>query len=173
MKIQLFITGGTIDARYNPSTAKVDAGYNNPSNAKVDHDGSHIADMLRQGRSKVDIDLEELMLVDSRDITDEQRQLILEKCHAADTEKIIITHGTDTMVQTAEFLGQNIKDKTVVLVGAMVPFVYMGSDAPFNLGSAVTAVQLLHNGVYITMNGKVFNWDNVQKNFDTDEFQEK
>jgi L-asparaginase len=159
MKIKLFITGGTIDARYNLLKAK------------VDYDKSHIAEMLKQGRSKVEIDLEQLALIDSGDISDEQRKLMLDKCRAEETNKIIITHGTDTMVQTAEFLGQNITDKTVVLVGSMIPFVFMGSDALFNLGTAVTAVQLLNNGVYITMNGKVFNWDNVQKNFDIGEFQ--
>src|ERR1700756_1682807 len=161
MKIKLFITGGTVDARYNLLKAK------------VDYDKSHIADMLKQGRSKADIDLEELMLLDSGDITSEQRQLLLEKCKSADTDKIIITHGTDTMVQTAELLGQNISDKTIVLVGAMIPFVFKGSDGLFNLGAAVTAVQLLNKGVYVTMNGKVFNWDNVQKNFDVGEFEEK
>ena len=162
MKIKLYITGGTIDARYNLLKAK------------VDYDRSHIDDMLEQARSRVEIDLEQLTLKDSGDINDEDRQQILEKCKMADTDKIIITHGTDTMVQAAELLGgAGLTDKTIVLVGAMIPFVFKGSDALFNLGAAVTAVQLLGNGVYLAMNGRVFNWDNVQKNFDIGEFQEK
>lgn len=161
MKIKLFITGGTIDARYNYL------------NGKVDYDETHIKKMLSQGRSRVNIDIEQLMLLDSRDITEEQRQQLLEKCRATDTDNIVITHGTDTMVQTAEFLGKNIEDKTIVLVGAMVPYTFKESDALFNLGAAVAAAQILDNGVYIAMNGKIFTWDNVKKNFDIGEFQEK
>jgi L-asparaginase len=161
MKIKLLITGGTIDARYNYLKAK------------VDYNESHLKDMLKQGRVRVDIDLEQLMLVDSGDISDEQRQQILEKCKLSDTDRIIITHGTDTMVETAKYLGQSVQDKTIVIVGAMIPYVFHGSDALFNLGAAITAVQLLERGVYVTMNGKVFNWDNVKKNFDIGEFQEQ
>ena len=159
MKIKLFITGGTIDAQYNFLKAKVDYG------------DSHIGKMLEQGRARVEIDLEQIMLKDSGDIDDNQRQQILEKCNNSETDKIIITHGTDTMVKTAEFLGKNIVDKTIVIVGAMIPYTFKESDALFNLGAAVTAVQLLDKGVFLTMNGKVFMWDNVKKNFDIGEFQ--
>lgn len=161
MRIKLLITGGTIDAQYNYVAAK------------VDYDETHIEDMLKQGRARVDIELEQLMLVDSGDIKEEQRQQILDKCKASETDRIVITHGTDTLVETAEVLGQNVHDKTIVLVGSMIPYVFEGSDALFNLGSAITAVQILDKGVYVTMNGKVFNWDNVKKNFDLAEFQEK
>ncbi|HEY5441976.1 MAG TPA: asparaginase domain-containing protein [Candidatus Saccharimonadales bacterium] len=161
MKIKLLITGGTIDARYNYLKAT------------VDYDKTHLKDMLDQGRSRVDIDIEQLTLVDSDKITDEQRQQILEKCNNAEADKIIITHGTDTMVETARFLGENIQDKTIVLVGSMIPYAFKGSDALFNLGAGVTAVQILDKGVFITMNGKVFNWDEVKKNFEIGEFQEK
>lgn len=159
MKIKLLLTGGTIDAQYNYLTAK------------VDYDKTHIEDMLNQGRSRADIDVEQLVLVNSADMTDDHRQQMLEKCNNADTDKIVITHGTDTMVETARFLGEKIQDKTIVLVGAMIPYVFKGSDALFNLGGALVAVQALDKGVYIVMNGKVFNWDNVKKNFDIGEFQ--
>jgi L-asparaginase len=161
MKIKLLLTGGTIDAQYNYLKAI------------VDYDKTHIEDMLNQGRSRVDLDIEQLMLVNSADITDERRQHILERCNAADTDKVVITHGTDTMVQTAEFLaGGGLHDKTIVLTGAMIPFAFKNSDSLFNLGAAITAVQLLDKGVFIAMNGKVFNWDHVKKNFDLGEFQE-
>lgn len=139
MKIKLLVTGGTIDAQYDYLTAKVTYGE------------THIVDMLKQGRARVDVEVDQLMLIDSGDISDEQRQQILDKCNTADTDKIIVTHGTDTLVQTAEFLGQHIKDKTVVLVGSMIPWVFKGTDALFNLGAAITAVQLLDKrggGIY-------------------------
>ena len=113
------------------------------------------------------------MLLDSGDITDEQREQILEKCRSTKADKIIVTHGTDTLVQTAEILGQNIDDKTIIVVGSMIPYRFKGSDALFNLGAAITAVQLLDKGVFVTMNGEIFSWDNVQKNFDLGEFEEK
>jgi len=160
MKIQLFITGGTIDARYNYVKAK------------VDYDVTRVGEMLDRGRVRVEVGTEQLMLLDSGDITDGQRQQILEKCQAAEEDRIVITHGTDTLVKTAELLGRNITDKTVVLVGAMIPYVFKGSDALFNIGAAVTAVQILEPGVYVAMNGKIFNWDNVQKDFDLAEFKE-
>lgn len=161
MKIKFLVTGGTIDARYNYLKAV------------VDYDKTHIEDILNQGRSRADVDLEQLMLVDSGNITEEQRQQILEKCNDVGSDKIVITHGTDTLVKTAQFLGENIQSKTIVLVGSMIPYAFKGSDALFNLGAAITAVQILDKGVFITMNGKVFTWDNVQKNFDIGEFQEK
>ena len=97
-------------------------------------------------------------------MTDEDREKILQSCKDCEEDKIIITHGTDTMVETAQVLGKNIKDKTIVLVGAMIPYNQEKSDALFNLGCAVSAVQILPKGVYIAMNGKIFSWDNVRKN---------
>lgn len=159
MKLKLFTSGGTIDVQYNFLKSK------------VDYSTTHIQDMLQQGRARLDLDIEHLMSIDSRKITDEERQLLLEKCQSTDTDKIIITHGTDTMAETAHYLAGSLENKTVVLVGAMIPFAFKNSDALFNLGAAVSAVQLLGNGVYICMNGRVFSSDNVRKNFELGEFQ--
>jgi L-asparaginase len=123
MKIKLFITGGTIDCQRIDSKTK-----------KYIFSETHIPEMLEQGRSRVKEDFETLMLKDSLDITDEDRKLILEKCKRVAEDKIVITHGTDTMVETAQVLGKNIKNKTIVLTGAMTSFVFENSDALFNLG---------------------------------------
>ena len=104
------------------------------------------------------------MMVDSLQMTDTERHYILEKCKKEKTDKIIITHGTDTMVKTAQFIAQNIKDKIIILTGAMIPIKFGSSDGLFNLGSALSFVQILDPGVYITMNGQYFYWDNVRKN---------
>ena len=106
-------------------------------------------------------------------MNDNDRQQILESCLACDEPQIVITHGTDTMVETSQVLATKIKDKTIVLLGAMVPYQFKNSDALFNLGCAIAAVQTLENGVYITMNGKIFNYDEVIKNKDLGEFQSK
>lgn len=159
MKIKLLLTGGTIDKKYNELSGELDFG------------DSHIEQMLRQSRSKADIEIEQVMLLDSLDMTEDHREQILKACLNTDTERIVITHGTDTMVETAQLLGKHIQDKTVVLFGSMIPYVFGGSDALFNLGSAITVVQILEHGVYIAMNGKIFNWDNVKKNKELGEFQ--
>ena len=111
------------------------------------------------------------MQKDSKFITEKDKELILKKCQECKEDKIIITHGTMTIVQTAQYLGQRKLRKTIVLTGAMVPINKKETDGPFNLGTAFTAVQLLPEGVYITMNGKVFNWDSVRKNLDTGYFE--
>ena len=160
MQIKLLLTGGTIDKRYNELTGE------------LDYTETHVQKMLSQARSRVDLDIEELMLIDSLDITDAQRQQILQACNnVSGGGRILITHGTDTIVETAQLLGQNITDKTVVLFGSIIPFVFGGSDALFNFGAALTAVQTLDKGIYITMNGKVFDWDKVIKNRELGEFQ--
>jgi L-asparaginase len=161
MQIKLLLTGGTIDKQYNYLTAE------------MDYVNTHIRQMLKQARSRVDLDIEQLMLLDSLEITETQRQQIVERCLASQTNKVVVTHGTDTIVQTAKKLaGGGVSDtKTVVLVGSMIPYVFKGSDALFNLGAAITAVQLLGPGVFITMNGKIFSWDNVIKNREIGEFQ--
>lgn len=159
MAIKLYITGGTIDEI-------------GRKHGKSIFDETHIPLMLKQGRSKTKIDYEVLMLKDSSDITDSDREKILQKCQSCKENRIIITHGTITMVKTAEFLGKNMKGKTIVLLGAMVPYNQENSDALFNLGSAITSVQLLPKGVYIAMNGKIFTWGNVRKNKELDEFEE-
>ncbi len=161
MTIRLLITGGTIDKQYN----EIDG--------ELIFTQSGIGDMLTQGRARLDISLETVMLKDSLDIDDNDRQQILASCLACDESRIVITHGTDTMVETSQVLAAGIKDKTIVLLGAMVPYQYKNSDALFNLGCAIAAVQTLSNGVYITMNGKVFNYDEVLKNKKLGEFQSR
>jgi len=161
MTIKLLITGGTIDKQYNEL------------NGELIFTQSGVEYMLAQGRAKLDISLETVMLKDSLDMDNNDRQQILESCLACDEPQIVITHGTDTMVETSQVLAEEIKDKTIVLLGAMVPFQFKNSDALFNLGCAIAAVQTLENGVYITMNGKIFNYDEVIKNKDLGEFQSK
>lgn len=140
--------------------------------AKLDYGKSHIEALLKQGRARVDIDIEQLMLVNSGDISDDQRHMILKKCQQSGADRVVITHGTGTMVETAKFLGgANLDNKVIVLVGAMIPYAFKNSDALFNLGAAVAAAQLLSSGVYVTMNGKIFSWDNVKKDFERGEFQ--
>jgi L-asparaginase len=151
MKIKLIITGGTIDKSYNMH------------NGELHFVDSHIPAMLGEGRCKADIEIDKLMLKDSLDMTDNDRLQILSACQQSGPSKIIITHGTDTMVQSAQFL-QQVEDKTIVLTGTMIPYVFKQSDALFNLGSAFTAVQCLPVGVYIAMNGQVFKADDVVKN---------
>ena len=160
MTIRLLITGGTIDKQYNEL------------NGELIFTQSGVEDMLAQGRAKLDIAYETVMLKDSLDMDDNDRQRILISCLTCDESKIVITHGTDPMVETSRALAE-IKDKTIVLLGAMVPYKFKKSDALFNLGCAIAAVQTLEKGVYITMNGKIFNYDDVIKNKDLGEFQSK
>jgi len=161
MTIKLLITGGTIDKQYNDL------------DGELIFTQSGVEDMLAQGRAKLDISPETVMLKDSLDMDDNDRQQILKSCVACDESQIIITHGTDTMVDTSQVLATEIKDKTIVLLGAMVPYQFKNSDALFNLGCAIAAVQILKNGVYITMNGKIFNYDEVSKNKKLGEFQHR
>jgi len=161
MAIKLFITGGTIDCE------RVD-----PDTEKYVFLETHLPEMLKQAKNRIAIELEVLMLKDSIYMTDSDREKILSGCKSCKENKIIVTHGTDTIVETAQVLGKNIKEKTVVLLGAMIPFNQENSDALFNLGSAITAVQLLPKGVYITMNAKIFSWDNIRKNKEFQEFEE-
>jgi L-asparaginase len=161
MTIKLLITGGTIDKQYNEL------------DGELIFTQSGVKDMLAQGRAKLDISTETVMLKDSLDMDDNDRQKILSSCLACNESHIVITHGTDTMVETSQVLAAEIKDKTIVLLGAMVPHQFKNSDALFNLGCAIAAVQTLGNGVYITMNGKIFNYDDVIKNKDLGEFQSR
>jgi len=158
--VRILITGGTIDKEYDPLTGE------------LIFSKSHLSKMLSQVRCKVRFVLEEVMLKDSLEMRGEDREEILKKCTSRAETKIIVTHGTDTMVETARFLGKSVKDKTVVLVGAMIPYAFGASDALFNLGCAFSAVQALQPGVYITMNGKIFPWSNVRKNRESGEFEE-
>ena len=159
MTVRIFVTGGTFDKEYNELTGEL-----------IFKD-THVPEMLTLGRSKVPVEVNTLMLIDSLDMTDSDREQIAKKCLATTEDKIVITHGTDTMVQTAEFLAKNVVNKTIVLTGAMVPYKFSSSDGMFNLGSAIAFSQVLNHGVYIAMNGRIFNWDNVFKNKTTGEFQ--
>jgi L-asparaginase len=160
MAIRIFVTGGTFDKEYNELTGK------------LYFKDTHLQEMLKLGRSKIDVDVRTLMMIDSLEMTDADRGIILENCVMCEDERIIITHGTDTMEQTAKMLGMAIKNKTVVLTGAMIPYKFGSSDGLFNLGSALAFVETLPHGVYIAMNGRCFNWDNVRKNRKTGEFEE-
>jgi L-asparaginase len=160
MRIKILVTGGTFDKEYNELRGELFF--------KI----THLPEMLRLGRCKLDVDIKTLMMVDSLSMTDADRKNILETCKKIKEDKILITHGTDTMVETAKVLGNVIKKKTIILTGAMVPYKFGSSDGLFNLGSSLAFVQALPEGVYISMNGKCFNWNNVRKNKQTGQFEE-
>ena len=159
--VQIFITGGTFDKNYNYITGK------------LFFQDTHLPRMLDRGRCTLDVDFKTLMMIDSLEMTEEDRAIILHNCKRSKTNHIIITHGTDTMVSTAEFLAQaNIPDKTIVLTGAMIPYAFgTSSDGFFNLGSALAFAQVLPPGVYVAMNGQWFHWNEVIKNRKTGFFE--
>ncbi len=160
MTIKIFITGGTFDKEYNYITGQ------------LYFKDTHLKDMLELGRSNLDVDIRTLMMEDSLSLTDEDRNIIVHNCQKTPDERILITHGTDTMVETAERLAEKVKDKTIVITGAMVPYAFGSSDGLFNLGSALAFVQSMSHGVYIAMNGLCFDWNNVNKNKKTGFFEE-
>jgi len=157
--IRIFVTGGTFDKEYNEL------------NGKLFFKDTHLPEMLKLGRCKLNLDIRTLMMVDSSVMTDSDREIILQNVKKAKEDKVVITHGTDTMVATARVLANGVKDKTVVLTGAIIPYTFGSSDGLFNLGAALAFVQTLPHGVYVSMNGRCFFWDNVKKNRDTGEFQ--
>ena len=128
--------------------------------------------MLRLGRSRVDVAIRTVMLVDSLDMSEADRELIAQNCLQAPESRILVTHGTDTMVETARVIASRVEGKTVVLTGAMVPYAFGSSDGLFNLGSALSFAQVLPPGVYVAMNGRYFPWDRVSKNRKTGVFEE-
>jgi L-asparaginase len=160
MPLRIFITGGTFDKEYNEL------------DGKLFFKDTHLPEMLKLGRCKVPVEIRTLMLVDSLEMTDADRQIIVEQCRKCKEDRIVITHGTDTMEETARVLGKSIRDKTVILTGAMVPYKFGSSDGLFNLGSALAFAETLPHGIYIAMNGRYFMWDNVKKNKKTGEFEE-
>ena len=160
MAIRIFITGGTFDKEYNEL------------NGELYFKDTHMNELLEKGRSKVPVEIRTLMMVDSLAMTDGDRTLIAHQCHSCDETQIVVTHGTDTMSETAKVLAEKIKDKTIVLTGAMIPIKFGSSDGLFNLGSALAFAQSLPAGVYVAMNGRYFNWDNVRKNKQTGVFEE-
>ena len=160
--VRLLVTGGTFDKEYDELTGTL---------AFRD---THLREMLRLGRNRVDVTVDTLMMIDSLDMTDGDRARIVDECRRARETRILITHGTDTIVDTARALGSALAPaagKTVVLTGAMVPYAFGSSDGLFNLGSALSFVQVLPPGVYIAMNGRYFSWDAVKKNRETGVFE--
>jgi L-asparaginase len=159
----LLITGGTFDKEYNYL------------NGELYFKDSHVPAMLERGRCTLNTTVRTLMMIDSTEMTDSDRELIVHNCTKAVQQHIIITHGTDTMVQTATRLAEaKIENKTIVITGAMIPYTFgTSSDGFFNLGSALAFVQVLQPGVYVCMNGQYFNWNEVEKNRQTGYFQLK
>lgn len=160
MSVRIFVTGGTFDKEYNEL------------NGQLFFKDTHIQEILKLGRCKLDLSIRTLMLVDSLEMTDTDRSIIIESCKRAEEEKIVVTHGTDTMTITAKVLAENITNKTIVITGAMIPYKFGSSDGLFNLGSALAFAQTLPHGVYVAMNGKYFAWDKVKKNKQTGYFEE-
>jgi L-asparaginase len=135
---------------------------------------THLPEMLRLGRCHVDVCVQKLMMIDSLDMTANERSRIVDECRAAEENQIVITHGTDTMIDSAKVLAAAFPpdgQKTIVLTGAMVPYAFGSSDGLFNLGSAISFVQVLPAGVYVAMNGRSFQWDGVKKNRETGVFE--
>ena len=160
MSIRILVTGGTFDKEYNENTGQ------------LYFKDTHLTEMLRLGRSRVDVTIRTVMMVDSLQMTDADRELIVQNCLQSDQDRIVVTHGTDTMTDTAAAIARAVSGKTVVLTGAMVPYAFGSSDGLFNLGSALSFVQVLPPGVYIAMNGKCFPWDRARKNRERGEFEE-
>jgi L-asparaginase len=159
-KIRILVTGGTFDKEYDELTGR------------LFFRETHLPDMLRRGRSRVDVALETVMMIDSLDLDDDGRNRIVDRARACGESAIVITHGTDTMVQTARVLAAaGLDQKTIVLTGAMVPYAFGSSDGLFNLGSALSFVQVLPPGVYVAMNGQHFPWNAVRKNTATGFFE--
>ena len=161
--VQVFVTGGTFDKEYNFITGE------------LYFKETHLREMFERGRCTLDIEVRTLMMVDSLEMTDEDRQMIAHNCKRSKHNKIIITHGTDTIAETATCLAKSdIENKTIVLTGAMIPYAFgTSSDGFFNLGSSLAFAQVLAPGVYVCMNGRYFDWDKVKKNTKTGFFEEK
>ena len=159
MQVRIVVTGGTFDKEYDELTGK------------LFFRDTHVDEMLRLGRARLDLAVETAMMIDSLDMDDDGRARIVARCAAAPERAVVVTHGTDTMVDTARALAAAALEKTVVLTGAMVPYAFGSSDGLFNLGSALSFVQVLPPGVYIAMNGRHFPWDAVRKNRTTGTFE--
>ena len=157
--IKIFVTGGTFDKEYNEL------------NGTLYFKNTHLYDMLEMGRCKLDLNIETLMMVDSLEMTESQQEYLVKRCKEEQSKNIVITHGTDRMVDTAVALGKTVKDRTIILTGAMIPYKFGSSDGLFNLGSTLSLVQTLPCGVYIAMNGCYFPWDKVRKNRDLGIFE--
>lgn len=161
MSVRVFVTGGTFDKEYDELTGM------------LHFEQTHLPEMLRRGRCMLDVQVEVLMMIDSLEMKEAHRQRIVQACREARETHIVITHGTDTMVETAQLLAGAGLGKTIVLTGAMVPYAFGSSDGLFNLGSALSFVQALPTGVYVAMNGRCFPADNVTKNRNVGVFEER
>jgi L-asparaginase len=159
MSVRVFVTGGTFDKEYDELRGT------------LHFRNTHVPEMLRLGRCRLEVAVETLMMIDSLDMTTADRVRMAEHCRSCDETQIVITHGTDTMVETAQTLADTVTGKTIVLTGAMVPYAFGSSDGLFNLGSALSFVQSLAPGVYIAMNGRCFRWDDVRKNREAGVFE--
>lgn len=157
--VRFLVTGGTFDKEYNEL------------NGDLYFQATHLPEMLALGRSRVPAEVTTLMMIDSLQMTQDHRDLIARACLEAPEARIVVTHGTDTMVETARVLAALVPNKTIVLTGAMVPWKFGSSDGLFNLGSALAFAQVLAPGVYVSMNGRWFPWDNVRKNKAKGEFE--
>ena len=160
MAIRILVTGGTFDKEYNERTGQ------------LFFKDTHLAEMLKRGRSRVGVTVRTVMMVDSMEMSDADRAVIVQNCLQSAEDRIVITHGTDTMTDTAAAIARAVNGKTIVLTGAMIPWAFGSSDGLFNLGSALSFVQVLPPGVYVAMNGKCFPWDRVRKNRERGEFEE-
>jgi len=160
MAIRIFITSGTFDKEYNELTGQ------------LYFKDTHLHELLEMGRNRVDAEIRTLMMIDSLEMTDNDRELIAHQCNHCEEASIVITHGTDTMTETAKYLAGKVMNKTIVLTGAMIPIKFGSSDGLFNLGSALAFSQTLSPGVYVAMNGRYFLWDNVRKNKESGVFEE-
>jgi len=160
MVVRIFITGGTFDKEYNEITGQ------------LYFKDTHLHDLLELGRCRVPVEIRTLMMIDSLEMTAEDRDLIAHQCIQCEENHIILTHGTDTMAETAALLADRVKGKTIVLTGAMIPIKFGSSDGLFNLGSALAFVQSLSPGVYVAMNGRYFDAKSVRKNKQTGFFEE-
>lgn len=160
MNIRILVTGGTFDKEYDMI------------NGKLDFEETHVPEMLKLGRCTLDVEIRTVMMIDSLEMNDTDRELLLHNCKTAPEDKIIITHGTDTMSLTAAYLANAALTKTIVITGAMIPYKFGSSDGFFNLGAALAFAQTLPNGVYVAMNGRYYHWNNVVKNKKTGYFEE-
>ena len=152
MPVRILVTGGTFDKEYNEITGE------------LYFKDTHMREILELGRSKLEVKIRTLMLIDSLEMTDDDRVVILDNCKRVPENQIVITHGTDTMTVTAKVIADAALKKTIILTGAMIPYKFGSSDGLFNFGGALAYAQILPHGVYIAMNGQVFDYDKVEKN---------
>ena len=160
MPVRILVTGGTFDKEYDEITGE------------LYFKDTHMREILELGRSKLEVKIRTLMLIDSLEMTDDDRVVILDNCKRVPENQIVITHGTDTMTVTAKVIADAALKKTIILTGAMIPYKFGSSDGLFNFGGALAYAQILPHGVYIAMNGRYFDWDKVEKNTKTGVFEE-